>query len=248
MDVWTGEAGSLLVVDFMSEVVDRELIFGQQGSAIERIAPEFFDKAVVDEHIVRYHWAAKKITGKRVLDIACGTGYGNQILERARPFSIDSVDISWDALSFGRKRYELSAIMADAIRLPFLEANFDVVVSLETIEHVADPDAFLNEVARVLRPGGQLAISTPNVEISQNLNPYHIQEWSLEELCSLLTASGFRDPLVWGQGWRVRGHVFRSIPGLRRVAWEIERRPAVTRFGSRVAFPRYWCVQARRAG
>ena len=237
-----------MVADLMSNVVDRELIFGQQGSAIERIAPEYFDSAVVDEHILRYRWAAKRIAGKRVLDVACGTGYGNPILKRARPLSVDSVDISWNALSFGRRRYQLSAIAADAVCLPFLEGSFDVVVSLETLEHLADPVAFLNEVARVLRPGGRLAISTPNVEISQNINPYHIQEWNLEDLCTLLSHSQFCDPLVWGQGWRLRAHAFRSVPGLRRGAWEIERRAAITRFGARVAFPKYWCVQARRAG
>lgn len=232
----------------MNDVVNRELVFGQQGNVIERIAPDFFDKVIVKEHIARYRWAAQWIAGKRVLDVACGTGYGSIILSREKPLSLHSVDISWEALSFGRNRYRLSAITADASRLPFPRASFDVVVSLETLEHVVAPEEFLIEVTRILKPGGQFAVSTPNVEISKNANPFHIREWSLGDLCTLLTECEFRDPLVWGQGWQLRPQVFKSLPGFRRFAWEIERRAAVTRPSLWGASPRYWCVNARRAG
>jgi SAM-dependent methyltransferase len=229
----------------MRDAVDRGRVFGEVGGAIERIAPGFFAEAFVAEHLARYRWAIRYITGLKVLDLACGTGYGAGVL-RAKACQVVSVDINADALEFGRARYGLHAVRADAEALPFAGGSFGAVVSFETVEHLANPGRFLAELARVLRPDGIVVLSTPNLERSAGNNPYHLNEMSLTGLLGLCVDSGFRAACIMGQHWRLRGSAFARVKGLRRFAWKIQRRPSIGRLPLWLATPEYWCVRLER--
>lgn len=228
----------------MKEPVDRHEVFGEQADAVERIAPGYFRAAFEAEHLARYRWAARWVRGAVVLDVACGTGYGAPILRESGARRVVSADLSHDALRFGLGRYDLGAVQANAVGLPFRSRVFDAVVSLETVEHVSDAIGFLEEVRRVLRDGGLLLLSTPNRSLSTGGNPYHVQEFTLNELRRLLKAAGFELSSVWGQHWRLKAGVFRRVWGLRGLAWRLEHHPGIRRFGPSGSEPGVWCVSA----
>ena len=145
------------------------------------------------EHWHRYHFAAKLVTGREVLDVACGTGYGSALLARQARHVVGA-DISDETIEHARVFYaamtNLAFRQADCAALPFPDANFDAVVCFETIEHIDAQATFLDEVRRVLRPEGFLVLSSPNkLEYSDRrgfANPYHLRELYREALASLL--------------------------------------------------------------
>lgn len=83
-------------------------------------------------------------------------------------------------------RQSTNVACADAGRLPVADATFDVITSFETLEHVPDAEAMLRELRRVLRPDGTLVLSTPNRSFRESENPYHVQEFTADELRTLL--------------------------------------------------------------
>lgn len=114
-----------------------------------------------------------------------------------------SVDLDLDLLAYGRLVYGAEAVRASAVLLPFRERAFDVVVSLETLEHLSDVGSFLGGVKRVLKGEGWFILSTPNKLYSspflpRPLNPYHMREWYLGPLLRLLEGDGFRVLAVYG--------------------------------------------------
>ena len=229
----------------MSETVDRDTLFGESGGWAERIAPGYFPAAVEKEHVARYGWASRWCRDAFVLDVACGTGYGTRVLSRVGARTV-GVDMYLPALRFGRDRFGATAVQADAHRLPFHEGRFDVVVSLETIEHLDRPEEFLSEVVRALRPGGWFLVSTPNPHVSHNENPHHIEEFESDHLIKAASPFGLRLRGVYGQHWILKGSVFRNVRGFRRAAWMIRANPAVRRFPSQIADPEYWCLAFSR--
>ncbi len=145
------------------------------------------------EHWHRYHFASRWAAGRRVLDVACGEGYGSALLARSAAH-VTGVDLSPEAIAHARRAYagraNLAFESAPCSALPLPDASIDVVVSFETIEHVAEQDAFLDEVARVLRPAGVLVLSSPNrPEYSEKRhfrNPFHVKELDRAELAALV--------------------------------------------------------------
>ena len=111
------------------------------------------------EHWHRYHFAARAVAGKRVLDVACGEGYGTALLAQAAA-EVTGVDLSAEAIEHASKAYagarNARFVCAPCTRLPLADGSIDVAVSFETIEHIADQAPFLDELARVLAPGGHL--------------------------------------------------------------------------------------------
>jgi len=225
-------------------MVDRSRLFGEREGVAERIAPGFFWSSVEDDHLARYHWAAPLLRGKGVLDVACGTGYGAEVLRKGGVRAVVSLDMSEDALRFGAAPFALRAVLGDAQRLPFPDEAFDACVSFETIEHVPEAEGFARELARILRPGGALLLSTPNVLRSAGDNPHHVKEFTLEELTALLASAGLSLHRIAGQHWRAQGVLWQRVPGFRRLGWELERRPRVTRVALPRSEPLYWCLQA----
>ena len=147
------------------------------------------------EHWHRYHFAAPIARGKRVLDIACGEGYGSALLARTAS-AVTGVDISAEAIAHARRTYagigNLRYAEGSCTAIPLGEASVDLVVSFETIEHIREQAEFLAEIARVLAPEGVLLLSSPDkAEYSDRrnfTNEFHVRELYRDELQSLLAA------------------------------------------------------------
>lgn len=156
----------------------------------ERMVPESTDRFTFWEHVYRYAFACGFVPGKRVLDIACGEGYGAAALQRAGAAHVTGVDISEEVCQHARERYGIEARTGNAESIPLTNESVDVVVSFETIEHVPFPLRFLEECARVLAPGGRLIISTPNKPVysgpGRPVNPFHCSEMTESEFTSAL--------------------------------------------------------------
>src|SRR5260221_243529 len=143
------------------------------------------------EHYHRYFFARSYCRGKDVLDIASGEGYGSAILAQVAS-SVIGVDICGEAVSHAQTNHSytnLGYLTGDVRNIPLGENSVDVVVSFETLEHFYEHDLFMQEVKRVLRPGGYLIISTPNSDIYSGIgvpaNPYHVNELTKTEFTFL---------------------------------------------------------------
>lgn len=159
------------------------------------------------QHIARYEFAAKLVRGARVLDVACGSGYGAEILlKKGGANSVVGVDIDHQAVKFSSDTYRqrgLSFIVGSAEKLNFDDNAFDVVVSFETIEHLSDHHSYLEEVKRVLVDNGMYIMSTPDKSNYKvyNLgakNKFHISELSRIEITDLLNTY-FNSVKFYGQ-------------------------------------------------
>jgi ubiquinone/menaquinone biosynthesis C-methylase UbiE len=149
------------------------------------------------EHWHRYHAIQHLVANKRVLDVACGEGYGSALLSRVAS-AVSGVDISNEAITHATAAYStqktaqknLKFYEASCTQLPFADHSFDIVVSFETIEHITEHDAFLDEIKRVLTADGLLIISSPNkAEYSDARNfknEFHVKELYRDELATLI--------------------------------------------------------------
>ena len=180
--------------------------------------------------MARYRWAAERARGKRVLDLACGSGYGSAILRAGGARWVVSADRAEEAFreaaQAGSRAGALRGTLADAARLPFRDASLDLYVSFETIEHVADDRAVVREARRVLAPGGVFVCSTPEREVispgrtlaDRPDNPYHEREYSRREFEALLRPEF--DAIEWyGQTPCSEGHQRRLAALARLSPW-----------------------------
>lgn len=150
----------------------------------ERMVPERSDARTFWEHVYRYRFAAQFVRGRRVLDIACGEGYGTAALASAGAAHVIGVDVDESACAHARDKYHVDARAGSAKQIPLPDGAVDVVVSFETIEHVENPDGFLDECRRVLAAGGRLIVSTPNRDVfhqAGRYNDFHRSEMTVEE-------------------------------------------------------------------
>jgi ubiquinone/menaquinone biosynthesis C-methylase UbiE len=146
------------------------------------------------EHIHRYHEALLHIDPDDiVLDIACGTGFGTDIIAGKTNGKVIGGDIAADAIDECKthwKKNNLEFRVLDGTKLDFPDQYFNKIVSFETLEHTGQYREMVAEFARVLKPGGQLILSTPNRDVSSPdgiiVNPFHIQEFTCEELKQIL--------------------------------------------------------------
>lgn len=158
----------------------------------ERFTPEC-EREIWYEHFHRYALAAHWCAGARVLDAACGEGYGAALLARSGA-SVVGVDISAGTVAHAQKRYadgeRLRFEVADCASLPFPAGSFDRVVSFETVEHVAAQDEMMAEFRRVLKPGGFLVLSSPDKAVYSDRqgfeNEFHVRELYRDELEALI--------------------------------------------------------------
>jgi len=147
-----------------------------------------------DAHVARYLWAEKYVRqGDRVLDAACGLGYGSYALaELSKASKITGVDGSDYGVDYARENFCPLSPKLDffAGYLPeclakYPDAHFDVIVSFETLEHVEHPEALLTEFHRLLSPGGRIVVSVPNDwsdETGEDPNPHHLHVYDWHRL------------------------------------------------------------------
>jgi 2-polyprenyl-3-methyl-5-hydroxy-6-metoxy-1,4-benzoquinol methylase len=145
-------------------------------------------------HLAVYEWIGARVAGRRVLDMACGEGYGSEVLSRSAS-SVVGVDANPEAYEHARLRYvrqnlRFERAMVETYGSP---GEFDAVVFLQTIEHVQDPVAVLAHFRALLAPGGIAYVSTPNLltlappGAVKSDNPWHVKEYRADEfrtLCS----------------------------------------------------------------
>jgi SAM-dependent methyltransferase len=157
------------------------------------------------QHMGRYLFAKSFVSGRVVLDAACGSGYGSKILsENAK--KVIGIDTCNETIRYCYSRYQdknLSFCQMDCKYLAFPSSCFDIVISFETLEHLKDPYIFSQELKRVLKDNGILIISTPNKEnfsiyTKGRKNPYHFKEFTESEFVEIIN-NDFQLESVLGQ-------------------------------------------------
>jgi SAM-dependent methyltransferase len=171
----------------------------------ERFTPECV-REIWYEHWHRYAFAAPLARGRRVLDAACGEGYGSALLAREAQ-QVLGVDIDPASIAHARERYgergALRFVEADVAHLDALaDASFDLIVSFETLEHLEAQETMLDGFRRLLAPGGVLLVSTPDRRTYSDLtgfrNEHHVRELYRDQFEALL-ADRFPSSRLYGQ-------------------------------------------------
>lgn len=160
---------------------------------------------IYKEHIERYKFALKFIQkNNKVLDTACGDGYGTKLLAETEADEVWGADINQQAIETAKNKYSAENLhfrIVDGVDMPFEDNYFDVVISFETIEHIKDYQSFIKEIKRVLKPSGKLIISTPDRKITKKLgidNPFHVREFTKKEMADLMQTH-FKQVEFYGQ-------------------------------------------------
>ena len=139
-------------------------------------------------HLAVYEWIGARVIGRRVLDMACGEGYGSEVLWRSAA-SVVGVDANPEAHEHARLRYPRQNLRFERglVETYGEPGTFDAVVFLQTIEHVQDPVAVLEHFAELLAPGCVAFVSTPNLltlavpGADKSDNPWHVKEYRAGE-------------------------------------------------------------------
>jgi 2-polyprenyl-3-methyl-5-hydroxy-6-metoxy-1,4-benzoquinol methylase len=143
-------------------------------------------------HLAVYEWIGARVIGRRVLDMACGEGYGSEVLSRSAA-AVVGVDANPEAFEHARLRYRRENLSFERGLVETFGApgSFDAVVFLQTIEHVQDPQAVLEHFRRLLAPGGVAYVTTPNLltlappGAAKSGNPWHLREYRAHEFETL---------------------------------------------------------------
>ena len=170
-------------------------------------------------HCSRYAVAKNVVSGKKVLDVACGEGYGSYLLKKAGALDVLGIDLCQDVINSCRKKYESEGIRfmaGSAEALPDLLENekFDVIVCIETIEHVANVNLLLEGMKHVLNSEGIIIITCPNdhwyYADSKTDNMYHQRRYTFEEFQKIST-SVLGSDVNWNIGTACLGFVSSPI-------------------------------------
>ncbi len=144
-------------------------------------------------HLVVYEWIRDRVGGLRVVDMACGEGYGSQVLARTAS-DVVGVDANPDAHEHARLRYTAAGLRFERALIDAYAEPADAVVFLQTIEHVENPGALLDHFSSLVSASEDAAVyvSTPNVltlapeGAERSGNPWHVHEYRPEEFRALL--------------------------------------------------------------
>lgn len=163
----------------------------------ERVVEDYAGESLEDYFIYQYHIATYKyvtnnVANKKVLDFGCGSGYGTALISQHCK-EIIGIDISNEAVEYAKSKYSssnLSFLSIDSVEtcpLPFNDNEFEVILSFQVIEHIDNTTAFLKEINRVLKPGGEAIIVTPDrstrlFSFQKPWNIWHVKEFSKDSL------------------------------------------------------------------
>lgn len=144
------------------------------------------DNVLHQRHMIAYHEAAN-IIGGSVLEVGCGEGYGMELLapKASKYLAIDKYNtpINPDLPDFRKITFrQMNVPPFEDIE----ESSFDYIVSFQVIEHIEDDEFFARELYRVLKPGGKLILTTPNIKMSLTRNPWHVREYTPKQLKNML--------------------------------------------------------------
>jgi len=156
----------------------------------ERVIPGQVDPDLWNEHYSRYLFAARLARYRRVVDLGCGAGYGSALLAQSAR-QVISVDFAADAVTLAREANshlaQVHTLQASASQLPLAPNSADLAVAFEVIEHLDDWAGLIREARRILAPGGQFIVSTPNKDYyntqrgAHGPNPFHTHEFTFPE-------------------------------------------------------------------
>jgi 2-polyprenyl-3-methyl-5-hydroxy-6-metoxy-1,4-benzoquinol methylase len=163
----------------------------------ERLVPDYMasDSAsarIVQIHCHHYELASRLAKNRRILDIACGSGYGSNILFEAGANLVVGVDYNPEAVTYASRRYkspQVNFICADAADFTW-QHQFDLITCFETIEHLDDPAGFLSKLKMLLAGGGDLYLSLPIGE-TRHFDPYHKHVFTVGAIKNLVGNAGF---------------------------------------------------------
>ena len=185
-------------------------------------------------HLAVYEWIAARVAGLRVIDMACGEGYGAATLAGTAA-SVVGVDANPEAFEHARLRYPAPGLTFERAMVEFYgePGAYDAVSFLQTIEHVANPEDVLRHFRSLLAPGGAVYVSTPNLltiapdGAEKSDNPWHLKEYRAQEF-RLLCESVFDSVEIYGlyHARRLRAHAVALSLGWDRV----HRRLGLTAF------------------
>jgi ubiquinone/menaquinone biosynthesis C-methylase UbiE len=174
------------------------------------------------EHVHRYLVALNYISeNDKILDLACGNGFGSKLLSEKTKQEVTGGDISEESISYCRSAFKdtpnLNFKVIDGTNISFSDGYFNVVASFETIEHTVKYREMLAELRRVLVKDGYAIISTPNIIVNSPtgkvLNPFHTQEFTYDEL-NLILKEVFEEVEIYGQRYiRYKRSSFRNRIG-----------------------------------
>lgn len=159
----------------------------------ERILLDKETPLMIARHFCAYKFAKDLVSGKSVLDIGCGEGYGSHYLAGSAD-KVTGMDYDPAVIGYAEGKYKrgnLTFLAADIKGLGSLGDKFDVVCCFQVIEHLKDAGALLNDVRSVLNPAGIFICSTPNkLDASPGrdkpLNKFHVKEYHLDEFAGLM--------------------------------------------------------------
>lgn len=134
-------------------------------------------------HRAAYEYARNRPPVGRLLDLGCGSGYGTRMLAEGHPGVVGFDRIVPDA---AQRSDSARFVRGNLASLPFQDASFARVISFQLIEHFADPTFYVDAIATLLRADGEVLITTPNRLTSDGVNPYHLREYTAEELRKVL--------------------------------------------------------------
>jgi SAM-dependent methyltransferase len=141
-------------------------------------------------HLAVYEWIAERVRGQRVVDMACGEGYGSEVIARTAG-NVVGIDANPQAHEHARLRYRRLNLRFERDLVESFSESCDAVVFLQTIEHVEDPGAILEHFKSMLSPGGVAYVSTPNLltlappGAEKSGNPWHVKEYRAAEFRDL---------------------------------------------------------------
>jgi 2-polyprenyl-3-methyl-5-hydroxy-6-metoxy-1,4-benzoquinol methylase len=190
--------------------LNKESIEGNLSStpsfSLERIYPRQLDKElashrnVLDIHLERYEFASKHLHGTSVLDIACGCGYGTALMAAQHPDKqFLGVDIDPEAVEYAQQQYQadnLQYMCGDGSSFIKIresddeQQQFDTIISLETIEHVANPQQMVTHLLTQLAENGAMIASVPTTPTVDG-NPHHLHDFTVKTFYQLFSPSGF---------------------------------------------------------
>jgi 2-polyprenyl-3-methyl-5-hydroxy-6-metoxy-1,4-benzoquinol methylase len=173
-------------------------------------------------HLAVYEWIAARVAGGRVIDMACGEGYGSEVLAAAGAASVVGVDANPEAHEHARLRYVRPNLRYERDLVESFAEPCDAVVFLQTIEHVEDPGAILEHFKSMLAPGGVAYVSTPNLltlappGAEKSDNPWHLREYQAGEFRALCEAHFGRVELLG----LFHAHKLRAHEVALRLGWD----------------------------